>query len=87
VRGEEGGEGAAHSLKQGREVQAQEGEEEVRREGEGRGRRSTRRAEAGSTAQRSQILTSSTLSIKDLGPQTKDGLGQAGRRGRWRIEG
>jgi hypothetical protein len=31
------------------------------------GRRSTRRAEAGSTTQRSQMLTSSTLGIEDLG--------------------
>ncbi|KAJ7847776.1 hypothetical protein B0H13DRAFT_2285528 [Mycena leptocephala] len=44
------------------------------------GRRSTRRAEVGPTAQRSQMLMSSTLGIEDLGPQTKDGLGQAGEK-------
>jgi hypothetical protein len=73
---EEWREGVVHSLKRGREVWAQEGEEDVCRESEERGRRLS--AEAGSTAQRSQILTSSTLGIKDLGPRTKDGLGQAG---------
>ncbi|KAJ7923146.1 hypothetical protein B0H13DRAFT_2405378 [Mycena leptocephala] len=40
--------------------------------------RSTHRAEAGSTAQRSQMLTFSTLGIEDLGPWMKDGLGHAG---------
>jgi hypothetical protein len=42
------------------------------------GGRSTRSAEAGSTAQRSQMLTSSTFGIEDLGPRTKEGLGLAG---------
>jgi hypothetical protein len=57
------------------------------------GRRSTHRADAGSTAQWSQILTSSTLGIEDLGPWTNDGLGQAGeervmaggRMGEWEL--
>jgi hypothetical protein len=40
------------------------------------GRRSMHRAEAG---WRSQMLTSSTFGIEDLGPRTKEGLGQAGR--------
>ncbi|KAJ7834930.1 hypothetical protein B0H13DRAFT_2288521 [Mycena leptocephala] len=44
------------------------------------GRRSTRRVEAGSTAQRSQMLMSSILGIEYLGPRTKDGLGQAGEK-------
>ncbi|KAJ7852129.1 hypothetical protein B0H13DRAFT_1904777 [Mycena leptocephala] len=69
------------------EVRAQEGVEEVRWEGEERGRRSTRSAEAGLTGQRSHMLTSSTLGIEDLGLRTKDSLGQQGRRGRWRVEG
>ncbi|KAJ7875965.1 hypothetical protein B0H13DRAFT_1893904 [Mycena leptocephala] len=44
---EEWHEGVVHSLKQGREVRAQEEEEDVLRESEERGRRSTRSAEAG----------------------------------------
>jgi hypothetical protein len=63
---------------EGGEVRAQEGEEEVRWEGEERGRRSTRSAEAGLTGQRSPTLTSSTLGIEDLGLRTKDSLRQAG---------
>ncbi|KAJ7907153.1 hypothetical protein B0H13DRAFT_1879866 [Mycena leptocephala] len=43
-----------------------------------RGRTNRRRAEAGSTAQRSHTLTSSTLGIEDLDPRTKEGLGQVG---------
>jgi hypothetical protein len=50
------------------------------------GRRSTRRAEAGSTAQRSHTITSSTLGIEDLGPRTKEGLGQAGEESDGRGE-
>jgi hypothetical protein len=48
---------------------------------------STRRAETGSTAQRSQMLASSTLGIEDLGPRTKDGLGQAGEEKAMAVEG
>jgi hypothetical protein len=50
-----------------------------RRKGVGSARsRERSRAEAGSTAQRSQMLRYSTLGIKDLGPRTKEGLDQAG---------
>lgn len=76
-RGGEGGEGVSDGLQREREVWVQEGEEEVRWEARSVERTSTRRAEAGSTAQWSQMLTSSTFGIEDLSPRTKDGLGQA----------
>ncbi|KAJ7923144.1 hypothetical protein B0H13DRAFT_2405373 [Mycena leptocephala] len=61
----------------GEPQEGEEGEEEC----VGSARSSSmRRAEAGSTAQRSQTLTSSTFGMEDLGPRTKNGF-RAGWRG------
>ncbi|KAJ7907139.1 hypothetical protein B0H13DRAFT_1879849 [Mycena leptocephala] len=68
----------ALEVERGREVWAEEREENMRRESEEQAEEEHAQGRGGVDAQRSQMLTSSTLDINDLGPRTKDGLGQAG---------
>ncbi|KAJ7831354.1 hypothetical protein B0H13DRAFT_1915491 [Mycena leptocephala] len=73
VREEEGGEGVVDALEREREVLAQEGEEEVCWEGKEWGEEEHAQGSGGVEGP-----AEPTLGIKDLGPRTKEGLGQAG---------